>query len=44
MGIIDNNGKMYLWGGGTIESNDTLADDMLILDTIKNQLWRRFIT
>ncbi|CAB4433430.1 unnamed protein product [Rhizophagus irregularis] len=37
MGIIDNNGKMYLWGGG-MGTDDTLVNDMLILDTI-NLSW-----
>ncbi|CAB4393364.1 unnamed protein product [Rhizophagus irregularis] len=31
-GIIDYNGKFYLWGGAT--SNITLINDMLVLDTI----------
>ncbi|RGB22561.1 hypothetical protein C1646_781433 [Rhizophagus diaphanus] len=31
-GVIDYNGKFYLWGGAT--SNITLINDMLVLDTI----------
>jgi N-acetylneuraminic acid mutarotase len=37
-GIIDNNGKMYLWGGGSNSSNTVNDIDMLILDTI-NLSW-----
>jgi N-acetylneuraminic acid mutarotase len=32
-GIIDNNGKMYLWGGW-LNDEGSIANDMLILDTI----------
>ncbi|RIA96729.1 hypothetical protein C1645_871835 [Glomus cerebriforme] len=38
IGIMDYNGKMYLWSGLVFDNNPkgklTLADDMLILDTI----------
>ena len=37
-GIIDHNGKMYLWGGQTSSVPIKLANDMLILDTI-NLIW-----
>jgi N-acetylneuraminic acid mutarotase len=36
-GIINNNGKMYLWGGEEVRS-DREVNDMLILDTI-NLSW-----
>jgi N-acetylneuraminic acid mutarotase len=36
-GIIDNNGKMYLWGGEELESGNKV-NDMVILDTI-NLSW-----
>ncbi|GBC52731.2 hypothetical protein GLOIN_2v1807292 [Rhizophagus irregularis DAOM 181602=DAOM 197198] len=35
-GVIDYNGKFYLWGGAT--SNITLINDMLVLDTINLNL------
>ena len=36
-GIIDDNGKMYLWGGRDVDTMD-IQNDMLILDTI-NLSW-----
>jgi hypothetical protein len=36
-GIIDSNGKMYLWGGEIVIS-DAIVNDMVILDTI-NLSW-----
>jgi hypothetical protein len=38
LGIIDNNGKMYLWSGALLDGS--AAIDMLILDTI-NLSWRK---
>ncbi|CAB4393088.1 unnamed protein product [Rhizophagus irregularis] len=40
IGIIDNNGKMYLWSGMKVinEKNTNYVNDMLILDTI-NLSW-----
>ncbi|PKB95421.1 hypothetical protein RhiirA5_436745 [Rhizophagus irregularis] len=36
-GIIDNNGKLYLWGGMTwgAATGDNVLNEMLVLDTIK---------
>jgi len=35
IGIIDSNGKMYLWGGG-YHNMENDVNDMIILDTINN--------
>ncbi|PKY25634.1 galactose oxidase [Rhizophagus irregularis] len=40
-GVIDYNGKFYLWGGTT--SNDIIVNEMLILNTI-NLSWRILYT
>jgi hypothetical protein len=37
LGIVDNNGKMYLWGG-FVDEDEVEVNDMLILDTINLSL------
>jgi hypothetical protein len=39
-GIINNDGKMYLWSGDSKGNEDIFVDDMLILDT-KNLGWSK---